>query len=53
MAEGIETTVFYFLPISLPVEAAALISLISIYDLQSRVARYRAARGTIRSVVLS
>jgi hypothetical protein len=35
------TTVFYFLPISLPIIAAALISLISINDLQRRVARYR------------
>jgi hypothetical protein len=34
-------TVFYFLPISLPIIAAALISLISINDLQRRVARYR------------
>jgi hypothetical protein len=34
-------TVFYFLPISLPIVAAALISLISINDLQRRVARYR------------
>jgi hypothetical protein len=33
--------VFYFLPISLPVVAASLISLISINDLQRRVARYR------------
>jgi hypothetical protein len=33
--------VFYFLPISLPIIAAALISLISINDLQRRVARYR------------
>ena len=32
---------FYFLPIALPVVAAALISLISINDLQRRVARYR------------
>ena len=32
---------FYFLPIVLPVVAAALISLISINDLQRRVARYR------------
>ncbi len=37
----IETTVFYFLPISLPVIAASFISLISINDLQRRVARYR------------
>jgi len=35
------TTVFYFLPITLPIIAAALISLISINDLQRRVARYR------------
>ncbi len=33
--------VFYFFPISLPVVAASLISLISINDLQRRVARYR------------
>ncbi len=35
------TTVFYFLPITLPVVAAALISFISINDLQRRGARYR------------
>ncbi|HZZ20303.1 MAG TPA: hypothetical protein VFE25_13080 [Opitutaceae bacterium] len=34
-------TIFYFLPISLPVVAASLISFISINDLQRRVARYR------------
>jgi hypothetical protein len=34
-------TVFYFLPIFLPVLAASFISLISINDLQRRVARYR------------
>jgi hypothetical protein len=39
--EWIESTVFYFLPISLPVVAASFISLISINDLQRRVARYR------------
>ena len=39
--EWLQTTVFYFLPISLPVVAASLISLISINDLQRRVARYR------------
>jgi len=39
--EWIENSVFYFLPISLPVVAASLISLISINDLQRRVARYR------------
>lgn len=38
---AIEENFFYFAPISLPVAAAALISLISINDLQRRVARYR------------
>jgi len=38
---GAEEWLFYFLPISLPVLAAALISLISINDLHRRVARYR------------
>jgi hypothetical protein len=37
----LETSVFYFLPISLPVIAASFISLISINDLQRRVARFR------------
>lgn len=37
----VESGVFYFLPISLPVVAASFISLISINDLQRRVARYR------------
>jgi membrane glycosyltransferase len=37
----LETTVFNFLPVSLPVAAAATISIISINDLQRRVARYR------------
>jgi hypothetical protein len=41
VAEWIQTTVFYFLPISLPVVAAAFISFISINDLQRRVARFR------------
>ncbi len=40
-------TVFYFLPITLPVLAAALISLISINDLQRRVARYREMRAML------
>jgi hypothetical protein len=39
--EWLVTTFFYFLPLSLPIIAAALISLISINDLQRRVARYR------------
>jgi len=37
----VQMAFFYFLPITLPVVAAALISLISINDLQRRVARYR------------
>jgi len=40
-APWVATTFFYFLPITLPVLAASLISLISINDLQRRVARYR------------
>ncbi len=38
---GMQTALFYFLPISLPVIAASFISLISINDLQRRVARFR------------
>jgi hypothetical protein len=38
---GAEQWLFYFFPISLPVVAAAFISLISINDLHRRVARYR------------
>lgn len=41
VAEQMQMTLFYFLPISLPVVAASFISLISINDLQRRVARYR------------
>lgn len=37
----VQTWVFHFLPIALPVIAAALISMISINDLQRRVSRYR------------
>lgn len=37
----VQSTVFYFLPIALPVVAAAFISMISINDLQRRVSRYR------------
>lgn len=45
----IETFVFSFLPISLPVAAAATISIISINDLQRRVARYRDMQSTLQS----
>jgi hypothetical protein len=44
----VETVVFYFLPISLPVIAAAFISFISINDLQRRVARYREMRAMLK-----
>jgi SMODS and SLOG-associating 2TM effector domain 3 len=37
----VTSSVFHFLPLTLPVVAAAYISLISINDLQRRVARYR------------
>lgn len=43
----VEMLVFYFLPISLPVVAAAFISFISINDLQRRVARYREMRAML------
>ena len=38
---GAEELLYYFLPISLPVIAAAFLSMVSVYDLQRRVARYR------------
>lgn len=41
LAPAVEAVGFYFLPIVLPVVAAAFISLISINDLNRRVARYR------------
>lgn len=46
--EWIVQTVFYFFPIMLPVLAAALISLISINDLQRRVARYREMQEVLK-----
>ncbi|HEY4248688.1 MAG TPA: hypothetical protein VGM64_17840 [Lacunisphaera sp.] len=45
--EWTQSTIFYFLPIALPVVAASLISLISINDLQRRVARYREMRAML------
>ena len=45
--ESVTMVAFYFLPITLPVVAAALISLISINDLQRRVARYREMQGVL------
>jgi hypothetical protein len=47
--EWLETTIFSFLPISLPVAAAATISIISINDLQRRVARYRDMQATLEA----
>ncbi len=44
-----EQWLFHFLPISLPVVAAALISLISINDLHRRVARYREMCAALRT----
>jgi len=45
----LQGTVFNFLPISLPVVAAATISIISINDLQRRVARYRDMQATLEA----
>ncbi len=42
-------TVFYFLPIALPVIAAALLSLVSINDLHRRVARYREMQSVLEA----
>jgi hypothetical protein len=45
----LQHTVFDFLPIVLPVAAAATISVISINDLQRRVARYRDMQATLEA----
>ena len=45
----IEGTTYVFLPIALPALAAAAISIISINDLQRRVARYRDMRSLLNS----
>lgn len=45
----LQTTAFSFLPIALPVAAAAMISVISINDLQRRVARYRDMQQTLEA----
>lgn len=44
-----EQWLYYFLPISLPVVAAAFMSLISIHDLHRRVARYREMEHVLES----
>jgi len=46
---AVEEWLFYFLPISLPVVAAAFISLISINDLHRRVARYREMQAVLQA----
>jgi hypothetical protein len=46
---AVEEWLFYFLPISLPVVAAAFISLISINDLHRRVARYREMQAILQA----
>ena len=43
----LQGTIFDFMPIALPVAAAATISIISINDLQRRVARYRDMQSTL------
>lgn len=49
-AEGLfEEVVYYFLPITLPVIAAALMSFISINDLHRRLARYREMQALLAS----
>ena len=45
--ERTEQLVYYFLPISLPVVAAALMSLVSINDLHRRLARYREMKALL------
>jgi hypothetical protein len=47
--DWLQATVFDFLPICLPVAAAATISVISINDLQRRVARYRDMQRTLEA----
>lgn len=49
LTQGGESLVYYFLPISLPVIAAALMSLISINDLHRRVARYHEMQHVLES----
>ncbi len=49
LAAWIEGTTYVFLPIALPALAAAAISIISINDLQRRVARYREMRNPLEA----
>lgn len=44
-----EELIYYFLPIALPVVAAALMSLVSINDLHRRLARYREMEELLRT----
>jgi hypothetical protein len=45
----VEGTTYVFLPIALPALAAAAISIISIKDLQRRVARYQEVRDILKA----
>ena len=49
MPAWIEGTTYVFLPIALPALAAAAISIISINDLQRRVARYREMKARLEA----
>ena len=49
MPDWLRATAFVFLTISLPVAAASIISIISINDLQRRVARYREMRTMLEA----
>ena len=49
LAAWIEGTTYVFLPIALPALAAAAISIISINDLQRRVARYREMKARLEA----
>lgn len=49
MPAWLQGTTYFFLPIALPALAAAAISIISINDLQRRVARYREMKAVLES----
>jgi hypothetical protein len=49
LPDWLQGTTYYFLPIALPAVAAAAISIISINDLQRRVARYREMQAMLRA----
>jgi hypothetical protein len=49
LPDWLRETTYYFLPIALPALAAAAVSIISINDLQRRVARYREMKARLES----